>query len=467
LGQRCSRSGRWCPSSEGVFCLSSLLMGAILSLACNSVSLPTDPPPTARQLVKACSIGVDPPAALSLAGEPRTLHIYIDSSMSMRGFVASPEAKYFEILDRLLDDASSAGFHLTIDGFSEDIRELGKVKSSVLLDPYFYSGGETSFPKLFEHVAKERGRGTISIIVSDLVQSGNTGDQRALLAALQDILRTQPEIQLLAFRSAFVGPYFVEGRKVARRRLELSLDGTSRERSRPFYVLIIADSREDLEKVRAYLQPQMDGVTGEQLPLEFNATGPALSINTIEFSPPQPDALIAWNAFEAPRRLASSGGGPSRFLLSYLDLMAPTKDTGELRLRLRIGRPPAEGEIRSVEHLSFDVSRCFLKGERRTPAEPLDITPEAWMPEKDRIDVSYQFPRPHPGRWDAYRIRITPGPGNLQPPVWVLDWSTLDDSSQGNGFRTLKLEAFIDTMIRSVKEKVSFSEQYILLGRGE
>ncbi len=393
------------------------------------------------------------------------MHVYVDSSMSMRGFVASPGARYFETLDRLLDDAQSAGFSLAIDSFAGSVQELGPIKTSRLLEPTFYSGVETSFPRLFQHVARERGHGTISVIVTDLVQSGTTGDQRALLASIQEVTRSNPEIKLLAFRSAFHGTYYVEGRKTGRNKLELTLEGGSRENSRPFFILIIADSPQDIETVRQYLQPEVDLLTGEKLPLELNATGPALKVEKVEPGPPS--TPVIWNVFEAAREMTDVRHRVSPFLLSFSEIAPPAAETTSLRLTLKTKRSSEDGDLRSPEGLRVEVRRCSFKAHRATVAEPVDIPWEAVMPSRDHIEMAYTLPRPKPHSWDAYQIRISPGPGNLRPPDWALEWSTIDDSIEKNGSRTLKLDVFIDTIIRSIKEKIPFSESYILLGRGD
>ena len=462
------------PSRGRMWHLAGMLAVALMTQGCpTTASPPSDAPPADRELEKVFSAAVKPqPPVLPVGESPRSLHVYVDSSKSMRGFVASPQAKYVDVLDRLLDDASSAGFRVTIDSFSESVKEMKNARSAALLDPSFYEGSETSFPNLFHHVANERGQGTISVVVTDMVQSGGSGDQRALLAALQEVTRSNPEILLLAFRSAFRGTYYIEGRKTARRQLDLSLDGTSREQSRPFYVLIIADNREDLAKVRQYLQPQADRTTGEQLPLELNATGPALTIESINLAPSSSDAPVVWTTLEAARSLPVIRRELPRFALSFFEVEPPATEPASLQLRLKVKHPPKEAEIRSADDLQFDIWRCSFKARRPSEVAPADVSWGASLSSKDHqglsdLNVSYQFPRPQPQTWDTYKIRIIPGPGNLLPPVWALDWSTLDDSSEKNGYRTLKLDVFIDTILRSIKEKVPFSEAYIILGRGE
>jgi hypothetical protein len=446
----------------------------ISALGCKGVSLPSDAAPNDRELEQAFSTVIENQLSVPLSGQsPRRLHIYIDSSKSMRGFAASPDAKYVEVLDRLLDDASSAGFQVATHSFSENVEVMNNSGSAVFLDPTFYRGLETSFPKLFRHVANERGQGTISIIVSDMVQSGKSGDQRALLGSLQEVTQSKPELQLLAFRSSFKGTYYIEGRRMARPHLELSLDGTSRENSRPFYVLIIADNREDLAAVRQYLQPQMDRVTGEQLPLELNASRPALTVESIELPPTSSEAPVVWHAFEPSRWISAQGRkSPPRLVLSFLEVRPPIAEPVNLRLRIKVKHPPKEALIRSAEALRFDMRACSFTARRPSKVVPVSLPWEASLSREDRqgtsyLDVSYQFSRPQPQTWDAYHIQIIPGPGNLQPPVWVLDWSTIDDSPVKNGHRTLKLDVFIDTILRSIKEEVPFSETYIVLGRGD
>jgi len=156
-------------------------------------------------------------------------------------------------------------------------------------------------------------------------------------------------------------------------------------------------------------------------------------------------------------------------LLSFLEIAAPPDRKSPLRLGFIVrDANPSLGTIRWASNLSFAVERRLLRAGQWKAVEEMDLTPEALFSRDGKsITLSYSFPRPDPFSWDAYRIRLMPGEGNLRLPLWVEDWTALDDSLPLWGNRTLKLNLFVEAMVRSIQEQVPLSEHYILLGRGK
>jgi hypothetical protein len=80
--------------------------------------------------------------------------------------------------------------------------------------------------------------------------------------------------------------------------------------------------------------------------------------------------------------------------------------------------------------------------------------------------ASFQFPSPKQSLWDAYHIQMLPGPGNLNVPDWVAEWSGSDDAAIEHGRKTLHLELFVEAMLREITERLVFLDSVILLGKG-
>jgi hypothetical protein len=445
--------------------------GACFS-GCQQVPLPPPPPDTAS-IQRAFGVPqAKDPQPDKAAGAPRTFHVYLDGSESMRGFVALSGSNYGKVVDSLLGSAATSGYRIELDRFGSGIERIASVSSATLLDSGFYGGKETSFPELLRHVARERKPGTIAVIVSDLVQSGSSGDQHALIEAFQAI--TQPEIVVLAFRSAFCGKYWVESRRVAKRTLDLCLNGQGIEQSRPFYAVLIADSRADLEEARRYLTADVEGYQ------EFDATRPGVPLEAVEPAMPAPGDVVIWSPWEKAKEI--SRAAPPRQLLSFFEAFPQSQESADLKLTLLFpedGKSDHTYRIRSL--LELRVHAVTLSyGADGKPASaaslprPVNLTWKAAFvaseekPQRVRgIAVTYSLPQPKPSTWDAYRIELQPGQANLRPPLWVEEWSTIDDSDLRMGSRTLKLDLFIKAMIRSIQENVPLSEHYLLLGRGE
>jgi len=442
--------------------LASVASGAVLWLAgCGGFTEPP-PPPVGGEIVQR----LDPGSALvsneAATTEPqRKILLYVDGSASMKGFVAQPPSTYWQALNFLLDRISTAKYDLGVHQFSDRVSDLGNTSAASILSPAFYSGKETSFPLLFEHIARETRREDVAIVISDLVQSGRTGDQRALVTAFQKLTLKKPAILLLAFRSAFQGTYFVEGRRIVGPKIQLNLDGRTPERARPFYVLLIAGSASGLEEARNLLLPDIGANE------EFEASKPALALAAAEFLPPNSGELPVWNAYRPVKKLPLKSG-VSVEALSFLEISPPVVEPARLRLQLQCAGECAASALRTPERLRFEITHSAQRGGKWSAVKPVDSRAQAlFSSDRKHLSLDYAFPRPQALSWDVYRVRVMPGTANLRAPLWVDEWTTSEDGTARLGHRTFKLDLFVEAMIRSIQEQIPISEHYLLLGRGE
>jgi hypothetical protein len=424
---------------------------------CDDFSVPP-PLPKSSEVVKAFEASEAEPAEAA-EREPRIL-LYVDNSASMRGFAVPQDTSYRSALDFLLDRASSAEYGLRVHRFSEKVEELGSTSVAAVVDPTFYVGRSTSFPDLFRHIGGECGPRDVAVVVSDLVQSGTTGDQRSLVQAFKDLTQKRRSVLLLAFRSAFAGRYFVEGRRSQGTSFELSLNGKTPDQSRPFYMLLIAGSPAALAESRELLLPD---IAADET---FEGSSPALPLQTIEFIPPSP-SIPVWNVYK-PSETLPGLLGPSAEVLSFIEISPPAAEATRMRLRLQCAGDCASGRLRSPERLSVEIARRSFRPGKWSPLAEVNKPPEAlYSRDGKAITLDFRFPRPSPLSWDVYQVRVRPGAGNLQAPLWMEEWSTPNDSTPMLGHLTYKLDLFVEAMVRSIQEQVPLSEHYILLGRGE
>lgn len=437
-------------------------LGCILTmlLACGGPSVPEPPSPLAVEAALGPPIA-EPPA--NSAAAPK-IQLFIDASESMRGFVSKPDSAYIGAISGLLDRAATSGFPTEAFSFAGNVRPLESTSPNLLLSNRFYNGAVTSFPNLFHEIALRWPRGAVSVIVSDLVQSSAAQDQRELSRAFQELAKLRPEVLLLGTRSSFFGRYFVEGR-MAGTTLSLALDGYGQDRGRPVYFLVVAPSRAALAAVERLLLPSFDTEA------RFDSTTPGLGVAGMRYLPVDSEEMLGWNARSAPRALASAKG--PRSLFSFEDALARGSEKGPLTIRLAV----AEGDTDNSVSRIIDPGAVELEGTVRAftagkwgAAKEVQLEREILFAEEEKrtvLDLHYSFHRPRPFSWDAYRIRVFPGRGNIRLPIWVGDWSTPDDSLSRWGNRTLKLDVLIETLYRSLRERIPVCEQYILLGRGE
>jgi hypothetical protein len=401
------------------------------------------------------------PNGVTATDPQRKIILYVDSSASMKGFVAQPPSTYWQALNFLLDRISTAKYDLMVHQFSERVTKLDNASAASILSSSFYSGKETAFPVVFEHIVRETREEDIAVVVSDFVQSGRTGDQRALVTAFQKLAAKKPSILLLAFRSAFQGTYYVEGRRIVGSTIQLNLDGRAPDRARPFYVLLIAGSASGLEEARNLLLPDIGADE------EFEASKPALTLTTTEFLPPNSGELPVWNAYKPVEKLPLKSGA-SVEALSFLEVAPPVAEPTRLRLQLQCDGECAAGALRAPERLHFEITRSSQKMGKWSAVEPMNLpTHTLFSPDRKHLSVDYAFPRPQALSWDVYRVRVLPGVANVRAPLWVDEWTTSEDGTARLSHRTFKLDLFVEAMIRSIQEQIPISEHYLLLGRGE
>jgi hypothetical protein len=438
------------------------LVGVVLCLGgCGGFTEPPSPP-GGGDIVRRFDPDSAPVYQRAATAEPqRKIFLYVDSSVSMKGFVAQPPSNYWRALNFVMDRISTARYDLKVHEFSDRVSKLENRSAASILSPSFYSGQETAFPLLFEHIARETQPEDIAIVVSDFVQSGRTGDQRALVTAFQKLTPKKPAILLLAFRSAFQGTYYVEGRRIIGPTIHLSLDGRAPDRARPFYVLLIAGSASGLEEARNLLLPDIGADE------EFAVSKPALALATAEFLPPNSGEFPVWNAYRPVEKLPLKSD-ISVEALSFLEISPPIAEPTRLRLQFQCAGECAASPLRAPERLHFEITRSSQKQGKWSAVEAVGSPAHAlFSADRKHLSVEYSVRRPEALSWDVYRARILPGMANLRAPLWVDEWTTSEDGTVRLGHRTFKLDLFVEAMIRSIQEQIPISEHYLLLGRGE
>jgi hypothetical protein len=392
----------------------------------------------------------------------KKLHVYIDASESMRGFVTSPNSRYRRALDQLLDRTIAGGYEVSLYRFDTQVATLpASYSAGSLNSPDFFTGSETSFPRLFERLKAQRKPGEIAVILTDLVQSGRTGEQRELSRAFQEAAAQRPEVSLLGLRSAFIGSYWPESTP-DRDRLDVDFRTEDPGKSRPFYLLFIADSQSDLEVLsrRLELDPEIEARHKWQL----DASRPAALVSQTDFINAKNFDPGEWRRLREPRELEPKGRTYRKAFWLFAEKLP--KDSGRpARFELRSDKHTTD--LANIERVELEVRRCSF--ERGRPVGKLEVVRlnARFSRDAEKISMEIDFPAPKPNSWEGYQIRLLPGAANLHRPIELELWSTDTDSNPKEAHRTYKLDLFVDTMVRALREPVPFSEFYVFLGRGE
>lgn len=441
--------------------LSALLAGSAVG-ACTA---PPPPLPPAPDIARAlgCALTSAPTAAVgpTLAPARPAVHLYLDASLSMRGFLPEPARRaappvapgaapgYTAILEDLLGRLAGAGYPVTTHALCEPAcqarAEAAAPDARRIFTPEFYTGRESPLAETLGEVARRPGAGGVRLIVSDMEQSAAHTDQRALIAAFRALAERTPELLLLCFQAGFGNP------PPARH------TGAGRDRRPPplrrFYLLAVAPDRPTLAELQRRVLSHLPARGAVQPDL------PPVLVRELRPEPAGDDP--PWVTYRAVQTLSCaaapgspSGGTPAR-LAAFVE-RRPIRPEDRLRLRLR-GELRGLQAIRSLADLQYEVSQL-------PPARPAALLPSTERPadDPDALILTVPAPRPAAQSWDAYRVRVRAGGGNLEVPEWVA--RATGPVEQGG---TPHLDHLVRALLQAVTENVVFLDLLLALGRGE
>jgi len=420
--------------------------------------------------------------------------LYLDTSESMRGF-ASERAKdglYLRAVRVLYRQAAQAYRDVEMWGVSARERKIQQF--SEIESPATYSGGDTPLAAIITKLATRVREGKTAVLVSDMVQSEGVRDVRDLSNAMMDLSGNGTKLALLGFRSAFDGTYFVE--TAPRERFQAYLDGTTS--GRPFYVLVAAPTdaaMEDLKRtiLRSLIPSSAASVESPKKDESHPTVAPGTNASSAAVPESQEGrdtrAEFLFSPTDSPIVVESKWSFPKEDVVLHWDLyrraLPPTvpfdqftlTDCGDATCALALEVAAKERlQVRSEKDFAAQVSRVtFMAGKAKDK-----MVSAEWLPSVHRIHkrigpaqqpvltsylVTYPLPKPGNTEWTAFRVKLSPGRGNLELPEWVSHWSTQDDHGQANLSRTLNLDAVVGTMIHEISEKAVFFDHMVLVGK--
>lgn len=377
------------------------------------------------------------------------LDIYIDGSMSMRGYVASSDSNYSRIVREVVQSATVAQFDLRVYKFATSITPVTHLPMSQVQSSDFYNGRDTPLAAILNRLAESPGRS--AIIITDMVQSQSGTDSLVLAKALSRLSIQTHEIKLLAYRSSFSGAYYPESHRGPA--LKLAATQSLPDTGRPFYMLAVTPNGPSMKRLDSYVLSRVP-------PVEMiTPSAPAVSVEDIDLS--------RHGAQELPWRLykpsVQKNARIRRIISAFrLTRMNGAEDFLPLDLKIKTSIP-----IRRPSELNYEISRVTWGGAGRFEQLSQVDMPVTGSSTKDGTALQLQFTihRPGPASWDIYLIRMRPGQGNLDVPPWVNAWTTDDDSAVSAGNRTFQLKLIVQSMINSVTENRAFLEYILEVGR--
>lgn len=250
------------------------------------------------------------------SGEGGRLDIYVDSSLPMGGFLTREAAGPGSAFEAVLRSASNQ--LVRIDGgasspvaFFGVAENLEKVAGHQPLDVRFYRGGQSRLDKALAEIERtlESGETEAALVVTDLIATGEVVGAQGAAQTLRGFMRSaavrsgQRHLGLLGVKDSYRGvrpagcaaPAGERGCRFSEQRKKwIPLDENAVV---PFYVLVFARGRTEVERVLA-------GFAEELAELDFEVESEVLS-GASAASAPQPTACsIAAKADPGHRQFA-------------------------------------------------------------------------------------------------------------------------------------------------------------------
>ena len=385
------------------------------------------------------------------------LDIYVDGSMSMRGFVSAQNSNYSQMIREVLQSATAAQFNLNIYKFTSTVTAVTHLPMGQLQTPGFYDGRDTPLAALLNRLADYPSH--TAIIISDLVQSEGGVDSLGLVKSLSQLAGRRLQMRLLGYRSSFDGDYYPESRAggLGQRAFRLTMSQGLPGSGRPFYLFVVAPNGESMKRVDNYVLNRFPAVQ------TFNPTGPPVSVDNVELQP-QGIKEPQWSLYSrlARRETATARRFDSAFVLTTRT--PETTVTLPLTFQVQVNVP-----LRQPGRLSFEAVRATWS--RKTGlGKPAQVEiPVAGELDKggQRIRLRLAVRKPDPRGWDVYYLKMRAGEANLSVPEWVMDWNTENDAVATNGNRTFLLKLLVQAMANGITERVVFCEYMLKVGKGD
>jgi len=352
--------------------------------------------------------------------------VYLDSTLSMKGFAQGPKSAAFH---ELLDAVSDAMPNCQLYKFGqkgpappEDFAALVE-RTSFGLElhrPEFYNLSFNPDDRLIEHLAAE-GRPALSMLITDGVYSERGGSTAPpVVQAIQKWMDGGRAFGIFAFDSPFSGPFYSE-------RTRKFLPALNVE-ARPFYAFVFSPTEKAFRDLEGQLKRRFpaarvilfsDGAASCSVSLPEKVKG-------LYSAAKPPNAPYQWQMFDE-QLLAQ--GNPA--VLKYGVRCVPVDEY-----------PAAD--------FSPEVSADYYRWQR-DDFKPVGGTPDGY---KSRVEPAgpgqhnlvVDFPRDSGADYGFYHMKVGVEVAGLRPEI--VERSTRDDSQPENASKTFRFYELVDALTR-------------------
>lgn len=433
-------------SLQAILCLFILLV-----IGCNQVP---EPPSWEK-------IGCKTNSSKIATNKPVTtneLMVYLDTSMSMQGYVALEHRTIFRQTLQILDEVSSileprvkTSVCYVSSGVSAAYDSTQLLSASVNRE--LYVGTETNLNAAIESFATNKAR--FQVLLTDGVQSlrnssADTTRERTINKRMRDLIENGWGACVIGIRSQFNGRIFSEVRPNVR---QVYRSGEDVESYRPFYLYIFSPDAVALDQlVEKFIKKLLEAGIKKELINEL-----ALTSNYVKS-----EALAEVNI--------KGGHRANNNKMCYTLRIDPKVGTDQKTIEIK--NIPWSSHALNVANTK-DLSEMLIWEIISTyPSEPVSGAryPKVTLPKRESNSISLNLEwSSMSGRveWSGYKLI---GRLNLEKsvPLWVKDWSTDNDAEVENANKTLFIKNTLsDLWNNSTLKAEPIVEIYLRIGSKE
>ncbi|MCF8054858.1 MAG: hypothetical protein K9K75_06580 [Deltaproteobacteria bacterium] len=336
------------------------------------------------------------------------VHIYVDSSESMAGFIEAQGASPYKVfVTEQLPYIMTWHAEYKLFGFQETIHPVGHVSSFSRKD--FYCGKDTLFAGALRTVIQEEPKAFM--IISDLVVSpgaSGAGERKDVIRLIHELTIAGYGFRLVGMKSPFQGRAYSESNLV--QGVNMHYIGKADVADRPFYLLI--------GYKRGIVNPDSVVRLSDNFITEKADFGNIVGVGSIKLAVPTGSLLSKRKTGSSCDvvKWRSAGGANSTEIIFTVDI----DDSFEF-----LGIADKEGIMRMVGQPRLQEGKKW------------DVRAEVFQGQPYYV-VDFLF---RPAKADTL-------------PRWIQDWSTRDDSVREKYNLTYGLEDFVGSAMLGVKRYI-------------
>ncbi|HEX7316655.1 MAG TPA: hypothetical protein VF297_22325 [Pyrinomonadaceae bacterium] len=399
-----------------------------------------------RDLAKKITLAGTRPAPPPETGEPAPRRVYLDASLSMRGFAAFEEGTTFgTLVEGLGDDLPGCQLYKYGQrgrGPAPDGAALIQAArfGRELRRPQFYDLDYNPDDRLLTQLAEEESP-AFSVLITDGVYSVPDGaTSPPIVEAVNKWFDRGYAFGIFVFKSPFRGTIYAENRPVGVPNVSVG--------ERPFYAFVLSPSERELNAFWQKLHqrmPQARAILFSDSSVVTKVDFSERTKGTYSFQRP-PGAPYHWHMLDADA-FGDGGRAAVDYVVSYI--VAPDYPVSEFRFDLAATYYRWDGnrfvEVKGGPAAGFDHKFGEVTMQDASAAEPATRPgAEGQRTAKPKPNLKIVYPKDPEGAYGFYHLRLVGSPKSLRTDI--RDLSTRDDTDPRNAGSTFRFYELVNAI---------------------